>query len=46
MMIEQYPLYYEKNKFFVTSRFNKLSKSLLLRGSDKIQIEGKTIVQS
>jgi dynactin-5 len=44
MMLETHPLYYEGNKFFVTSKGNKISRQVLIKGSDRILIDGKTII--
>lgn len=44
-MVESPPLYYESVKFFVTSKGNKISRQVLLKGTDRILIEGKTIIQ-
>ena len=44
MMLEAHPLYYEGSKFFVTSKGNKISRQVLIKGSDRILIDGKTIV--
>ena len=44
MMVEQYPLYYESGKFFITSKGNKISRQVLIKGSDRILIDGKTII--
>ena len=46
MMTEQSPLYFDGQRFVITSRGNKISRQVLLKGSDKIMIEGKTIIQS
>ena len=46
MMTEQTPLFFDGQRFVITSRGNKISRQVLLRGSDKISIEGKTIIQS
>ena len=45
-MVEQHPLYYNKDHFFITSKGNKISKRVLIKGSEKINIEGKSIVQT
>lgn len=44
MMVEAHPLYYEAAKFFVTSKGNKISRQVLIKGSDRILIEGKSII--
>ena len=46
MMVEQHPLFYDKNRFFITSKGNKISKQVLIKGSNKILIEGKSIIQT
>ena len=44
MMVEQHPLFYDEKRFFVTSKGNKISRQVLIKGSDKIMIDGKTII--
>ena len=46
MMVEQHPLYFDKNRFFISQKGNKISKQILIKGSEKILIEGKTIIQT
>ena len=45
-MVEAFPLYYEGNKFFITSKGNKISRQVLIKGSDRILIDGKSIILS
>ena len=46
MMVEQHPLFYDKSRFFTTSKGNKISRQVMIKGSEKIMIEGKTIIQT
>ena len=44
MMVEQHPLFYDKNKFLVTSKGNKVSKQVMIKGSEKISMESKSVI--
>ena len=46
MMVEQHPLFYDKNKFLVTSKGNKVSKQVMIKGSEKISMESKSVIQT
>ena len=39
-------MFYDKARFFITSKGNKISKQVLIKGSEKILIDGKTIIQT
>lgn len=45
-MVEQHPLFYDKNKFLVTSKGNKVSKQVMIKGSEKISMESKSVIQT
>ena len=44
-MVESHPLYYQEQHFFVTSKGNKISRQVLIKGTERILIDGNTIMQ-
>ena len=46
MMSECNPLYYPGDKFFTTSKGNRIGRQVLIKGGDRILIAGKSIVQN
>jgi dynactin-5 len=43
---ESTPIFYSKSDFITTKQGNKISRSCVLKGSDKIIVAGKTIIEA
>ena len=44
--MEPIPTYYYSHMYMFTSKGNKISKTVVLRGSSQIMIEGKAVMHS
>ena len=44
--MEPLPVYYKSNMYMMTTKGNKISKNVLLRGTQQITIEGKAVFQN
>ena len=44
--MEPLPVYYKSNMYMMTTKGNKISKNVILRGTQQITIEGKAVFQN